>query len=195
MWNFPEWSWRSRRRGLISRLGRDQSGAILPIFALCVTVALGTAALAVDFGRWHSERTTLAQTADAAAVFGAMALAEALAAGQTGEAATRAHTAAFDAVRAKLGDDVTPTITVVAEAPGTVKVALSKPGARMLSGVILPQDVMISVESEASVGSATDVCVIALEPTAGIGIEFDGQGNDYRPRLRHLVEPGQHDVD
>jgi hypothetical protein len=46
----------------------------------------------------------------------------------------------------------------------------------MLSGVLLPQDVAISVESEASVGSATDVCVIALEPTAGIGIEFDGQG-------------------
>src|SRR5918999_868698 len=153
MWNFPKWSWRSRRRGLLNRLARDRSGAILPIFALCVTVVLGTAALAVDFGRWHSERTALAQTADAAALSGAMTLAEVLASGQYGEAAARAHAAAFDAVRAKLGDAVTPTITVVAEAPGTVKVALSKQGARMLSGVLLLQDVAISVESEASVGS------------------------------------------
>jgi Flp pilus assembly protein TadG len=176
MWNFPEWSWRSRHRGLISRLGRDRSGAILPIFALCVTVALGTAALAIDFGRWHSERTTLAHTAEAAALFGAMALADALAAGQTGEAATRAHTAALDAVKAKLGDEATPTITVVVDAPGTVKVALSKPGARTLSGVILPQDVEIRVESEASVGSATDACIIALEPTAAPGIQFHHSG-------------------
>jgi hypothetical protein len=176
MWNFPERSWRTGRRGLLNRLARDRSGAILPIFALCVTVVLGTAALAVDFGRWHSERTTLSQTADAAAMFGAMALADALAAGNTSEAAARAHTAALDAVRAKLGDGVTPSITVVAEAPGSVKVALSKPGTRMLSGVILPQDVAINVESEAIIGSATDVCVIALEPTAGIGIEFNGQG-------------------
>jgi Flp pilus assembly protein TadG len=164
------------RGRLTDRFGSDRSGAILPIFALCATVALATAALAVDFGRWHSERTTLAQTADAAALFGAMALADALAAGQTGEAATRAQTAALDAVKAKLGDEATPKITVVTEAPGTIKVALRKQGERSLSAVILPQDATISVGSEASVGSAIDVCVIALEPSAGKGIEFDGEG-------------------
>jgi Flp pilus assembly protein TadG len=103
----------ARRRRLMERFGADRSGALLPIFALCVTLALGTAALAVDYGRWQSERTTLAQTADAAALFGATALAEALAAGQNGEAAARAHTAALDAVKAKLGDEASPTITVV----------------------------------------------------------------------------------
>ena len=159
---------RSRRGRLMERFGSDRSGAVLPVFALCVTVALGTAALAVDYGRWHSERTR-------PHCFGATALAEALAAGQNGEAAARAQTAALDVVKAKLGDEATSTITVVAEAPGAVKVALRKQGQRTLSSVILPRDVAISVEAEASVGSAIDVCVIALEPTAGKGSEFDGE--------------------
>ena len=165
----------ARCRRFMERFGADRSGAILPIFALCVTLALGTTALAVDYGRWHSERTTLAHTAEAAALFGAMALADALADGR-GEAAAHAETAALNAVRAKIGDDVTPTITVIAEAPGTVKVALRKQGARTLSGLILPQDVAISVDAEASVGSATDACVIALEPTAAPGIQFHHSG-------------------
>ena len=165
----------ARRRRLMERFGADRSGAILPIFALCVTLALGTAALAVDYGRWHSERTTLAHTAEAAALFGAMALADALADG-LGDAAARAQAAALNAVNAKVGSNVTPIITVVTEAPGTVKVALRKQGARTLSGLILPQDMAISVDAEASVGSATDACVIALEAAVSPGIQFHHSG-------------------
>ena len=46
----------------------------------------------------------------------------------------------------------------------------------MLSGVVLPQDVTITVESEAAVGPATKACAVALDSSAAIGIEFDGSG-------------------
>jgi hypothetical protein len=167
---------RSRRHGLMDRFGRDRSGAILPIFALCLTLALGTAALAIDYGRWHSERTTLTLTADAAALQAAAVLTNAQAAGESDGAAERARTAALSAIRANIGDDATPTITVT-ESPGSVKIALSKQGQRSLSGVILPQDVAISVESEAAIGPSTKSCAIALEPTAAKGIEISGSGS------------------
>jgi Putative Flp pilus-assembly TadE/G-like len=160
--------------GLLARFGRDRSGAILPIFALSVTVALATTALAVDYGRWQGEHTTLARTADAAALSGAIALTNAQAAGHS-DAAARAEAAAFNAVRVNLGYDGRPVITVT-ETPGAVKVSLSKPGSRMLSGMVLPQDVTISVEAEAAVGPATDACAVALGSGAGSGIVFSGSG-------------------
>ena len=166
---------RSRRHDLMDRFGRDRCGAILPVFALGVTLALGTAALAIDYGRWHSERTVLANTADAAALFGAAVLTTAQAAGNSGDAAARAQAAALSAIQVNIGDDGTPTITVT-ESPGSVKVVLRKQGQRTLSGAILPQDVSISVESEAAVGPATKTCAIALDANAAKGIEFDGSG-------------------
>src|SRR5918992_4117491 len=165
----------SWHRGLMNRFGRDRSGAIVPIFALCVTVALGTAALAVDYGRWHSERTTLAQTADAAALFGAAVLTKAQSGGNSGDAAARAYAAALSAIQVNIGADGTPTITVT-ESPGSVKVVLRKQGQPTFSSAILPQDVEISVEAEAAVGPATKTCAIALDATAARGIEFDGSG-------------------
>jgi Flp pilus assembly protein TadG len=169
MSNFME-----RGRGLLERFGRDRSGAILPIFALSVTVALATTALAVDYGRWQGEHTELSRTADAAALFGAVALTNAQAAGHS-DAAARAEAAALNAVRVNLGNDGRPIITVT-ESPGSVKVALSKQGSRMLSGVVLPQDVTITVEAEAAVGPATKSCAVALDSGTGTGIVFSGSG-------------------
>src|ERR687891_61453 len=137
MSNFRERVRPSRWQGLLDRFGRDRSGAILPMFALCATVALATTALAVDYGRWQGEHTELAHAADAAALAGAAVLTNAQAGGRS-DAAARAEEAALNAIRVNIGDDGRPTITVT-ESPGTVKVALQKQGSRMLSGVVLPE--------------------------------------------------------
>jgi Putative Flp pilus-assembly TadE/G-like len=61
-------------RTLLRRLARDERGGVLPLVALCMTVILGFAALAIDLGQQTAMRTQLEATADAAALAAAAQL-------------------------------------------------------------------------------------------------------------------------
>jgi hypothetical protein len=61
-------------RTLLRSLARDERGGVLPLVALCLTVLLGFAAIAIDLGQERALRAQLEGTADAAALAAAAQL-------------------------------------------------------------------------------------------------------------------------
>jgi Flp pilus assembly protein TadG len=59
---------------LYGRFGRDERGSVMPLVALCMTVILGFAALAIDVGSERVLHNQLEATADAAALAAATQL-------------------------------------------------------------------------------------------------------------------------
>jgi len=56
---------------LLGRLARDQSGATAVVIAICMTVLMGFAGMAIDAVHWYADRRLSQNTADAAAFSGA----------------------------------------------------------------------------------------------------------------------------
>lgn len=60
------------RPSLLSRWGRDRSGAVSMLMGFVIVVLIGVVGLSVDYGRAHASRTQLQSAVDAAALAGAI---------------------------------------------------------------------------------------------------------------------------
>lgn len=96
-------------RSGISAFKRNEDGSIAILFALTLTIVVGIAGGAVDFGRAFAERQHLQASVDAAAVAGARAVAL-----QVGDAATTA-TEIFNSNYETRGGGPTPNVQVVGQ--------------------------------------------------------------------------------
>ncbi|MEM7041204.1 MAG: TadG family pilus assembly protein [Pseudomonadota bacterium] len=164
---------RSIDRSIWRRILRDDRGAILPIMAAAVIVALSGAALAVDLARAHAIRQQLQLTADAAALAAAVNLPDVQAAR---EAAYRyaqrnmpGHKDVITAEGIEFGQWNPETRRVESDdqAPSAVRVtpALSDEKGNALStlfaGVIGSS--LLDLNASAVAGKRSAMCILALE--------------------------------
>jgi len=158
------------------RFAHEDRGNVAVIFALALVPLVGFMGLAVDYGSWTHRETTLRKAADAASIAGVRELASAVAEGDIDRAATRAKSVAltyFDTN--SVGTSVTK-VTPFLNQEFKVTVETTQPAQKTFSQVISAKAVNINVLSEAVATKADDACIVALDPSASVGIDFNLSG-------------------
>jgi Flp pilus assembly protein TadG len=149
-----------------------QSGNTSILFAVCLVLILGAAGLGVDYAIWSEQRTDLQDSADAAALAGAVELGLG---GNRAEERARERSLSFGASQlTQRNEAATPTI-IVDSANETVSVSYAVAGRRSLSALLLQRDPTINVTAVAAIASKDTACIFALNPTATKAL--NGNGN------------------
>lgn len=167
----------SYRPCLWRRFCRDNRGNVAMIFGIVLVPLIGLIGLAIDYGIWTHQRAALFKAADSASIAGLRRLLDAIAQGDTGGAATRAEATAAAFITAS---GIGATVNLVSASTGDppkVTVELSQQAGVFFSRIVFPELVDIGVVSEAVATRVPDACVIALEPTARVGIDFNLSGS------------------
>ena len=147
----------------------DKSGSASVLFALMSTVIFGIAALAIDYSGWIDRKSDMQSTADAAALAGARQLAVL-------SSSSEAHATTEKFLAAKASSSATYNV-IVDPSAGTVNVELSEPGKVRMASLLDIQSPMITVATVAIASPAARPCIIALDPSASIGIDFSLAGS------------------
>lgn len=161
--------------GAGARLRSDESGAMLVVMALMMTLLMGLLGVGVEVGSWYMTRRTLQTAADAAAIAGALEEARGTAARVT-TAATREATrngavAAKDVIRI----NAPPTSGAYAGDAQAVEAIIVRPEGRLFSAVLSSDAMTISARAVARVRTVGQACVLALDSSASGAIT--GQGS------------------
>ncbi len=147
----------------------ETSGVTSIIFALSCTVLMGLVALAIDYSHWLDRKADMQSNADSAALAGARQLA-------INSGSTRAIQVSEAFLAAK---NVQPgTYQIAADlATGNVSVSLSEDGRIYVAGVIGVTSPQIRVLAEANASTPAHPCIIALDASAPVGIDFSLAGS------------------
>jgi Flp pilus assembly protein TadG len=154
----------------LMRMLRDRSGQAILIFSLASPIALGGAGMAVDLSMWVRQKDSLQTIADAAALAAAYELARPSASVQaSAEAAARG----FVVANGK-GKDVDVDVDLVKR---RASVKVSEAAIITFGGLFGIDDFSLSATSTAETHSEyKEPCVIALDTSAKIGVNFGGSG-------------------
>ncbi|MEM9625183.1 MAG: TadG family pilus assembly protein [Pseudomonadota bacterium] len=170
---YPRWSY----------FLRDDRGAVLPIMALVVIVAVTGAALAVDLARAQAMRQQLQLTADAAALAAAINLPDVDAAR---EAAHRyamrnmpdyANVISTDGIEFGQWDPDTREIELTEQGPSAVRVTPSLSAAKgntlsTLFAGLLGSD-SLEITASAVAGKRSAMCILSLEQEEAFGLHLN----------------------
>ena len=156
-------------KGRARAFAHATSGTVSIMFAVMSVVMLGTAALAIDYNAWTNQQSEMQSIGDAAALVGAKQLAV------TGVSA-EAQSASETFLTAKNAAAGTFLVTVVKDT-GIVSVRQTALGNIYLAGTLGVKNPNIQVFSEATAAKPARPCIIALEPTASVGIDFSLAGS------------------
>lgn len=146
-------------------------GNVALTFALLLPALLGLAGAGVDFNRYTTAKSKLQAAADS----GALAGAREFLLSQTSEALarTRAVSVATSAMRKEFGaEPETPTADADSVA-GTVSISVRHSFRPTLFVALVKSPITIDATATAQVSGGADICVIALEETAGDAIKLD----------------------
>ncbi|WP_448187481.1 pilus assembly protein TadG-related protein [Azospirillum sp. sgz301742] len=161
--------------GAGARLRDDESGAMMIIVALMMTLLMSLLAVGIEVGSWYMTRRNLQTAADAAAIAGALEEAR-------GTAARVTSAATLEATRngAVSASDVIlihspPTSGAYAGNSQAVEAIITRPQGRLFSAVLASGTVPISARAVARVRTVGQACVLALDTSASGAIT--GQGS------------------
>lgn len=161
-----------RAFGMLMGLARSVRGNVIVSVAASLPVVIGGAGLATDTLQWTLWKRQLQRQVDSAALSGAFAVAQ----GKSPETSVNG-----DIARTA---EVTLSATPVIQTPPTsgagagnanaVRVVVETRRALAFSSIFLRTPPTIRAESTAAVVDNGNYCVIALEPTAAVGITMSG---------------------
>lgn len=158
---------------LLPDVVRNESGAFAIVFSLCAAVLLGFVALGIDTYRWHRTRSDMTAVADSAALAAAskLTLSQALDLGD--EVTPLAVSTAESFIAAQLGNGFASNINVD-PASGIVTVSIKARGTTTFAQTIGFQgaDIGVTSQAQATISKTVTACIIALEPSAPVGIDF-----------------------
>ena len=161
-----------KTRIALSAYASDQSGAILPMAVVMMTLVLGAAGLGVDVGMWNVTSRNLQSAADAAAIAGAWEIQQGLE-DNVEEAALKEAVengyvdVAGNVLDIELGENDDGETTVTA--------TIRQKGQKYLSGFVNGDDVYIGVTATATVLEVPgDFCMLSLDPAASGALKFNG---------------------
>ena len=156
-------------KGRARAFAHATSGTVSIMFAVMSVVMLGTAALAIDYNAWTNQQSEMQSIGDAAALVGAKQLAVT---GVSAEAKS-----ASEAFLASKNRAAGTFLVTVAKDTGKVTISQTALGHIYLVGTLGVKNPNIQVFSEATAAKPARPCIIALEPTAPIGIDFSLAGS------------------
>jgi Flp pilus assembly protein TadG len=147
----------------VMRALKDNSGSVAPLFALALIAVLGTAALAIDYGRGVDEQSKLQAALDAAVLAGARSEGNKI---QAAEAFFAAN------VTSELATSASASFSVGArgEITGTASANLSN----YLAGLIGHHNTAVGVVSVAASGTDGKICILLLDPNASQALLVNG---------------------
>ena len=135
-------------------------GNVTVTFALSSVVLVGISGMAIDYGRWQNEQTSLQGTADAASLAAAQKLSK------SGLTQKNVEDLVNDFVSPNTAGlpNVTVSSVVVDSIRASVEVNLTKPGQRTFTVMFLKSDPVISARStsQLAVASGPPMCLLAL---------------------------------
>lgn len=156
------------------RFRKDESGQIMIVAALSMTVILGFMALAIDVGLLFNQKRKLQNAADAAATSAAIDY-------MFNASQTTARAAANSAVAANLIKDATVTVNFnpnIQSAYHTsnyyVQVIISQPDPTFLMGMFNHKTMNIRAMAIAGLPGGGNACVIVLDPHASGAMQLQG---------------------
>ena len=161
--------------GTGTRVRRDESGAMLIIIALMMTLLMSLLGVGVEVGSWYMTRRTLQTAADAAAIAGALEEARGTAARVTSAATQEATRNGAVAAKDVILINTPPTSGAFMGDAQAVEAIITRPEGRLFSAVLSSDTVAISARAVARVRTVGQACVLALDPSASGAIT--GQGS------------------
>ena len=183
-----------------SRIVRDDRGAVLPIMAAIVLVAVSGAALTVDIARAHAVRQQLQLTADAAALAAAVNLPDVDAARKAAYRYAERNMPGYEDVITAEGIEFgqwnpeTRRIETDDQAPNAVRVtpALSDEKGNALSTLfagVLGSSVL-DLNASAVAGKRSAMCILALERNEAHGLHLNWSSKIEAPNCTVQVNSG-----
>ncbi len=161
---------------VLARLFRDSTGSVLVYAAIAAPVLMGMAALSVDIGLWYANKRLAQSAADSAALAGSLEIIRS--GGNASQiSATVVSDAAINGFTAALGDTITvnypPSSGSNVGSTVAVEVVISRPGQRLLSGVLFDGETNIAARAVAA-ADINDSCVWALNPSSASSLRVTG---------------------
>jgi Flp pilus assembly protein TadG len=149
----------------------DDKGNVTIIVALCMPLLIGAVAFGVEVGFWRYDQVRLQKIADASA-FTAAVVKRAGGTDYTTQATTSATTNGY----------TTTTDTIAFHAPSTttpsdassVEVVLTRTEPQWFTALFTSHAEVITARATATYNSATDACILALNPSAQKAVDFAG---------------------
>jgi Flp pilus assembly protein TadG len=160
----------------MGRFAHEDNGNVAVIFALGLVPLIGFIGLAVDFGSWTHRETALRKAADAASLAGVRELASAVAEGDIDRAAKRAGSVALTYFGTNGVGTSAIQVTPSLNQEFKVTVDVTQPAQKTFSQVVSANAVNIRVLSEAVASKTDDACIVALDPSAPVGVDFNLSG-------------------
>lgn len=161
------------RAGFLRRLAADRSGGVAVMLALSLPIIIGVAALAIETGLWFSERRTLQNAADAAALSGAFEL-------TAGRHSTMMQSALADGRRNAADADFTvrnpPASGAYAGKSYAVEAVATRQQTLLMASLFLG-DMQVGARAVARIGSPGDPCILALQRVESSAAEFTGSAD------------------
>jgi hypothetical protein len=173
---------------------KNESGQILVLTALCMTVIFGFVALAIDVGLLFNAKRKLQNAADAAATSAAIDY-------MFNASQSTARTAANNAVTANLISGATVTVNFnpsIQSAYHTsnyyVQVILSQPDRTFLMGMFNHRTMNIGAMAIAGLPGGGNACVIVLNPTESQSLYMQGSFNVSADKCGVVVDSSASDA-
>lgn len=153
---------------------RGRGGNVAIMSALAMPVIVGGAAFGVDSVYWYFRDLELQAAADAAAYGAAIEMRAGLSESAVIAAAGReAGRNGFDAVGGSIAVNTPPT-QGSHQGPQAVEVLLTEPQERFFSGLFSSSAVLAKARAVAIYNTASNACVIALDPDAAAAVSMRG---------------------
>jgi len=156
------------------RFRRDESGQIIVLAALGMTVIFGFLALAIDVGLLFNAKRKLQNCADAAATSAAIDY-------MFNASQTTARAAATAAVSGNQMSNVTPTVnfnpnitSAYHNSAAYVEVILTQPAPTFFMGMFGHKTMTISTRAVAGMPGGGNACIIVLDPHASNAMQLQG---------------------
>lgn len=161
-------------RALAGRLWAHTKGNVAMVFALALPVVVGGAGFGVETTYWYYRSLSLQAAADAAAHAGAIE--RRAGAGEqavTDVAVMAASENGYDAT-AGTAEVNTPPLSGPSAGGDAVEVVLRETAVRFFTRMFMDEDVDLTARAVASFRTASNACVLALDPTASRAAQFSG---------------------
>jgi len=149
---------------MIRTLLKDTSGATAIFTALTLAAAMGFVALGIESATGLQERRQMQDTADAAALAGALAIRT----GGNGDPASVAHALISENALTRMPDTTVSVRSLVEKS--RIEVDISRPRASRFFGLIADSGGEIRVHSAAQLEEMAEGCLLGLAPVAAIRI-------------------------
>ncbi len=162
----------------LGKLFKNREGATAVIFALSAPVMVGFLGLGAEAGYWYFSYQNLQSAADLGAYTAAMELRSG-ASNYTAstQATVEATRNGFEPEQGTLVINTPPTSGALAGRTDAAEVILTRSLPRLITGVVLPGNVEMSVRGVAQYSAGSTACVLALNPTASGAMKTQGNAD------------------